>query len=99
MIQQCPGELIAVEPVHSLDMLPCSADGNPAVTHEWFFGGELVDASEPLTRGRSGEYEAVFMNFLGVFQISVTVKVQCKSPNCFPSLNVHVSCINCELTE
>lgn len=84
MIQHCPGELTAVEQVHSLDMLPCSADGNPAVTAQWYLGRDLINGSEALTRGRSGTYTAVFVNVVGTAETSVQVKVECKSSNYLP---------------
>lgn len=85
-----------MEQMFKLDELHCYADGNPEVTRQWYFGSDLVNASELLTRGRSGTYTAVFANTIGVIETSVKVTVECKSSNYFfPSLNVNVSCINC----
>lgn len=61
-----------------MDTVPCYVDGNPAVTVQWYFGGNLIDASKPLTRGRSGTYKAVAENGLGRSETSVVVKVECK---------------------
>lgn len=86
MIQHCPGEVTTEEHKYSMDMVPCYADGNPAVTVQWYFGGNLIDASKPLTRGHSGTYKAVAENRLGRSEASVIVKVKCKWSDYFPSL-------------
>lgn len=78
MIPLCPVEVVAEEHKYSMDMVPCYADGNPAVMVQWYFGGNLIDASKPLTRGRSGTYKAVAENGLGLSETSVVVKVECK---------------------
>lgn len=76
MIPLCPVEVVAEEHKYSMDMVPCYADGNPAVMVQWYFGGNLINASKPLTRGRSGTYKAVTENGLGRSETSVVVKVE-----------------------
>lgn len=78
IIHDCPEEVTAVEHKHSMNTFPCYAHGNPAVTLQWYHEGRVINASETLTRGRSGTYMAVAENELGRSETSVKVKVECK---------------------
>lgn len=61
----------------SLDMLPCDVDGNPAATVQWYHEGRVVNASEPLSRTRSGMYMARAENSNGTSTIWVKINIEC----------------------
>uniref|UniRef100_A0A3Q3X025 Ig-like domain-containing protein n=1 Tax=Mola mola TaxID=94237 RepID=A0A3Q3X025_MOLML len=59
-------------------MLPCRADGNPLPTVQWYYQGELINASEPLTRSDSGEYMVEAVNTVGTSRTSVNITIEYK---------------------
>ncbi|XP_070779071.1 intercellular adhesion molecule 5 [Enoplosus armatus] len=75
-IQGCPDRHAGVENEFSMDMLPCQGDGNPPPTVQWFYQGEPVNASEPLTRTQSGKYIAQVGNRLGRSNTSVDITIE-----------------------
>lgn len=77
-IQGCPERYTGVEHNFSMDMLPCRADGSPAPTLQWYYEGNLINESEPLTRTGSGMYRAEARNVIGRSEISVEVTIECK---------------------
>ncbi|XP_037648953.1 hemicentin-1-like [Sebastes umbrosus] len=78
LIKDCPDNNAGVEGEFSLDMLQCEADGNPPPTVQWYYEENLINASEPLTRAKSGKYTAEIGNSLGNTSISVLITVEYK---------------------
>lgn len=77
-IQACPEHYTGVENEFRIDTLSCQADGNPAPTVQWYYQGEPINASEPLTRTHSGKYTAEFENYLGKSNTSVDITIECE---------------------
>ncbi|XP_045888252.1 hemicentin-1-like isoform X1 [Micropterus dolomieu] len=75
-IQACPEHYTGVENEFRIDMLSCHADGKPAPTVQWYYQGEPINASEPLTRTHSGKYTAEFENYLGKSNTSVDITIE-----------------------
>lgn len=78
MIQGCAGHHYGVEQKFSMDMLPCHVDGNPPPIVQWYYQGEPINASKPLTRNHSGTYTAEVVNYLGSSSISVDITIECE---------------------
>nr|XP_046230015.1 hemicentin-2-like [Scatophagus argus] len=77
LMKACADHYVYVEHEFSMDMLPCKADGNPPPTVQWYHEGEVIDASEPLTRTQSGTYTAEVVNALGNSRTSVDIIIEC----------------------
>ncbi|XP_051797406.1 hemicentin-1 isoform X3 [Acanthochromis polyacanthus] len=77
-IKACPSSYTAVEDQLSMDMLPCSAGGNPPPTVQWYHQGKLINSSEPLTRFDTGKYTAEIRNILGSVSTSVEITIEYK---------------------
>ncbi|XP_074512460.1 vascular cell adhesion protein 1-like [Sebastes fasciatus] len=76
LIKDCPDHFAGVEGEFSLDMWRCKADGNPPPTVQWYYEENLINASEPLTRAKSGKYTAEIGNSLGNTSISVLITIE-----------------------
>uniref|UniRef100_A0A3Q1GMY2 Ig-like domain-containing protein n=1 Tax=Acanthochromis polyacanthus TaxID=80966 RepID=A0A3Q1GMY2_9TELE len=76
-IKACPSSYTAVEDQLSMDMLPCSAGGNPPPTVQWYHQGKLINSSEPLTRFDTGKYTAEIRNILGSVSTSLFLITFC----------------------
>lgn len=78
LIKDCPDHFAGVEGEFSMDKWPCKADGNPPPTVQWYYEENLINASEPLTRAKSGKYTAEIGNSLGNTSISIRITVECE---------------------
>nr|XP_046270934.1 hemicentin-1-like [Scatophagus argus] len=76
LMKACKIHYVYVEHEFSMDMLPCEADGNPPPTVQWYYKGEAINASKPLTRTQSGTYTAKVVNALGNSSTSVDITIE-----------------------
>lgn len=65
-----------MENVVNLDMVPCKPDGNPAASVQWTHEGKVINASEPLSRTRSGTYVAKAENPMGSSTVTFNIAVE-----------------------
>lgn len=78
LIQACPKRYTGVEDHFRMSMLDCDADGNPSPTLQWYYQGNLINASELLNRTHSGMYTAKFVNSIGTSETSVNITIECE---------------------
>ncbi|KAF1379659.1 hypothetical protein PFLUV_G00178320 [Perca fluviatilis] len=77
VFKACPGSYAGLEHEFSMDKLSCLADGNPPPSIlKWRFEGNLIDASENLTRAQSGTYTAEIGNDLGNSTTPVVITIE-----------------------
>ncbi|KAM3863745.1 vascular cell adhesion protein 1 [Diretmus argenteus] len=75
-VVECQTHFTGNEHNFSLSTVPCRADGNPPAHVEWYHQGKRMNASLPLTRMHSGEYDFIANNTVGSANGTIAVTVE-----------------------